>query len=217
MNMPHLKTNGFQGWQTAVGRREAGSCRLREQDGYFRYSFTAHNQTLIMKHLLLTGCLLLLAAGVSAQIDTADKKALQQVLDTFMGSIREKDSTRFFQLFYREPVSWTGVYGERTQAARLKKNPSLKENHFRDDYRDFIRGIVTDPDAMEEKFYNIRMTGDGAVATISFDYSFWSNGVKGNWGHEAWTLIKADGSWKITSLIFSMEFEKVLAEPADRK
>jgi len=65
----------------------------------------------------------------------------------------------------------------------------------------------------KKKFYNININEDGYVASVTFDYSFWSHRQKQNWGKESWGLVKANGKWKIASVIFSMEFENIVPEP----
>jgi hypothetical protein len=36
---------------------------------------------------------------------------------------------------------------------------------------------------------------------------------KENWGKESWGLVKIKNQWKITSVIFSMDYEKINPEP----
>ncbi|HPI54170.1 MAG TPA: hypothetical protein PLU10_05720, partial [Chitinophagaceae bacterium] len=57
---------------------------------------------------------------------------------------------------------------------------------------------------------------DDVLATVIFDYSFWHDNKKLNWGKETWSLIKANGQWKITNVIFSLEMENVLKEPSNK-
>ncbi len=65
----------------------------------------------------------------------------------------------------------------------------------------------------QESFYNVQIIEDGAVASVAFDYSFWLNGEKNNWGKEFWHMIKVNENWKIVSVVFSMEMEDYAKEP----
>ncbi|KFF01925.1 nuclear transport factor 2 family protein [Chryseobacterium luteum] len=159
-----------------------------------------------MKPLIL---LLFLSFNFSfAQI--RDETAIRKLMDEFMQCIRTRDEARFSSLF-QEPVLWTGIYTDRTQAKRLEKDPKA-EYYFTDDYKAFIRSFKDDKS--EERFDNIKIIEDGAIASASFDYSFWYDGKMENWGKEIWTLMKIHGTWKITSVTFSMDLAKYFPQPS---
>ena len=74
-------------------------------------------------------------------------------------------------------------------------------------YEDFARSIQTSKNANEEKFYNLKVTQDGNVAWVQFDYEFVSNKKTYNYGIEVWQMFKSmDESWKIFSVVWSMNF-----------
>ncbi|MBP2616151.1 nuclear transport factor 2 family protein [Chryseobacterium jejuense] len=159
-----------------------------------------------MKKLLL---LLVLSFNFSFA-QTKDETEILKVMNDFMESIKTRNETQYLSLF-QEPVLWTGIYKDRTQAKRLEKNPKA-EYYFADDYKAFIKGFKDDKS--EEKFDNIKIVEDGAVASANFDYSFWYNGKMENWGKEIWTLMKINGIWKITSVTFSMDLAKYFPQPS---
>lgn len=139
-----------------------------------------------------------------------NKEELNKVLNTFMESIVKSDSITFYNLFLEKQVNWVGVYKDRTQQKRLEKD--LKnEAFFTDDYKTFFRSVNGQA---EEKFDNIKIIEDGNLASINFDYSFWFKQKMFNWGKESWQLIKIDGKWKITSVVFSMELTKYFPQPS---
>lgn len=174
-----------------------------------------------MKRILsvLIGCLWAgIQPGTAAQAqqtNTQIRKELETVMHDFMASIKTGDSTKFYKLFYDGPVTWVGVDKEQSHQYFVKKNNKLSKNYFKSSPQSFIRSIVAEGGGEEEKFYNIRMDGDERVAIITFNYSYWSKGKKQNWGQESWGLIRADGQWKIASVIFSVEMENVVPEPAN--
>ena len=65
----------------------------------------------------------------------------------------------------------------------------------------------------EDKFDHIRIIEDGTVASASIDYSFWADNKMTNWGGKYLLLIKRDGKWKITSVIYSLELSNYFEQP----
>lgn len=68
----------------------------------------------------------------------------------------------------------------------------------------FLRFVATSPQALQQKFYNVRIVQDGHVATVDFDYDFLVDGRSENHGVESWQLYKTEGNWKILSVVWSM-------------
>jgi hypothetical protein len=164
-----------------------------------------------MKHITLILIFTFLTySSFSQQKESNDKKEIKQVLTTFMDCLIKKDSVKFYSLFHTEPIVWVGVFKTKTQQDRLKQDNTKKDN-FGSTYQEFYRSI-SETGANEEKFYNIDIINDESIASVTFDYSFWENKKKLNWGKESWGLVKINGKWKITSVIFSLEFENVNPE-----
>lgn len=162
--------------------------------------------------ILITTFTIICAFGQNK--DKTDKDDIKQVINNFMTCLVKKDSVKFYNLFNSEPVVWVGVFKDKTQQDRISKD-STKKNYFVSNYKNFYRsisGLGTD----EEKFYNIKIDNDESIATVSFDYSFWEKDKKINWGKESWHLVKIKDEWKIASVIFSMDFEKINPEPKKR-
>ncbi|SFH20605.1 serine hydrolase [Pedobacter insulae] len=137
---------------------------------------------------------------------SSEKDKINTVLTEFMQCIETKDSVKMYNLFHKGPVTWVGVYAEVTQIQRQKKDSSAL-NYKISDYKTWFRNITSKVEPRREDFTNIQIIEDGNIASVTFDYSFWVNEKKGNWGKEFWHLIKESGEWKIASVIFSMELE----------
>lgn len=148
----------------------------------------------------------------SAQQTSKDQQEIHKMLNTFMQSIIKKDSVTFNSLFFEGNVNWIGVINEKSQAKRVEAKPTVTKNYFTDTYQSFIESIVKDKKS-EEKFENIVIQNDDAVASVTFDYTFWSEDSMINWGKEYWQLVKVNGKWKISSILFSMEFSKYYPKP----
>jgi serine beta-lactamase-like protein LACTB, mitochondrial len=143
---------------------------------------------------------------------SSEKDKINSVLTEFMESIKSKDSVKFNSLFHETPVLWLGTAKEKTYQDDLKRNSKAK-NYFTSSYKSFFKSIL-DSNNYEEKFYNTEISEDGHIAIVGFDYSFWENGKKINWGKESWGLIKTANVWKICSVIFSVEYENINPENA---
>ncbi len=144
------------------------------------------------------------------QKEVTNKNEIKQMLYTLMECLVKKDSIQFYNLFHKDPVLWVGITQKKSHLEELKKDNTVKDN-FSDSYKQFYRSIFKNE--VEEKFYNVQIVEDGYIASVIFDYSFWNKKKKQNWGKESWGLIKTNGEWKITSVIFSLEYEAVNPEP----
>jgi serine beta-lactamase-like protein LACTB len=151
--------------------------------------------------------------AVSATEQISDRQKIEIILHSFMECIESRDSEKMYSFFLEEPVTWIAVNKEATQKERLKINPTAL-NYQRSDYKTWFQSVMKNG-LKQEHFKNIDIVEDGYVASVSFDYSFWVNQKKGNWGKELWHLIKVGENWKIVSVIFSKELEAIKPEPQD--
>lgn len=71
-------------------------------------------------------------------------------------------------------------------------------------YYGFAKFITESKLPVEEKFYNLKITQDGHVAWVMFDFEFVEDNKIENYGVETWQMLKnADGKWKILSVVWS--------------
>lgn len=134
-----------------------------------------------------------------------EREKINLILTEFMKCIETKDSIKMYSLFHKGPVTWVGVYKEATQK-ELQKRDKTAKNYEVSDYKTWFRKMATAP-IRREDFHNIQILEDGSIASVTFDYSFWRDNEKRNWGKEFWHLIKENDEWKIASVIFSIELE----------
>jgi len=139
-----------------------------------------------------------------AQNIKQEKKAIKNVVAQFSQSIIKKDSATFHSLFHTDTVNWIGIIRPRSQNKLQEIDPKNTKNYFHDTYRSFFKYIMT-KEEKKELFENVQIINDDVVASVIFDYTFWSDKKMKNYGKELWQLIKTDGQWKITSVIFSYE------------
>jgi ketosteroid isomerase-like protein len=163
---------------------------------------------------LLSIILLLTVQQVFAQQAADNKKEITDIITKYTQSVIAKDSVTFYSLFNDGPVIWCGAVKDRSQAKETEKRgaKAARSNYFSASYKGFLRALFRYK-STEDKFDNIRITEDGTVASVTMDYSFWADGRMTNWGGKYLGLIKRDGKWKITSVIYSVELTEYFEQP----
>ena len=158
---------------------------------------------------LVSSALMMVAAPTFAAAEPGDREKIGQVVETFRVAVIKKDKDSFMKLFYSEAIPWIGVTTDKTMARERAEEPDMppqKKLSAGSNPRKFIEGIAKSQELVEEKFDNVRIDSDGDVAQVWFDYSFNRGGYKANWGKESWHLVRTEEGWKISSVIWSMEF-----------
>lgn len=167
-----------------------------------------------MKIITTLSLLLLMMNLVYGQDEQSDKKEIRKIIHLFQTSIITKDSVTFDSLFSKGNVNWIGVVKDRSQQKRIQANPDIKKSDYPGTYERFFQYVLM-KGKKEEKFKNIRITNDDVIASVTFDYSFWVDNKMTNWGKECWHLIKINGKWEITGIIFSIELSKYFPKPGN--
>jgi hypothetical protein len=168
----------------------------------------------LLKIVLLNALAFLTSISYAQQL-TEDNKALTDIIDVYSKSVIEKDSAVFYNLFNDGVVTWCAALKDRSQAKEAAKQAAEKKrsNFFSGSYKGFLRGLFRYK-TTEDKFDNVHIVHDGTVASVTMDYSFWADNKMTNWGGKYLTLIKRDGQWKITSVIYSLELTEYFEQPA---
>lgn len=160
-----------------------------------------------MKALLASCCFALAGVASSpAHASSTDEAGIREVMAAFGKAIVQRDKPAFLKLFVAPDVTWQSVLSDDSLARVRKEKPEAEKAKYRKD-RDaesFIDGIVKSEKTSEETFDNVRIDSDGDVATVTFDYTFLSNGKKTNWGKECWLMVRTEAGWKITTLAYSI-------------
>lgn len=150
----------------------------------------------------------LFATTCFAQENSVDVLNLQKVIVEFEESIKTKDSTRFHKLFFEDDVLFTGIMSKSTEMSIKKDYPEFQGIAVSNQKR-FIKQICETEKKQAEKFYNISVDTDNTIASISFDYGFYSDEKLFQWGHEKWNLVKVENEWLITDVVFSIHFPDI--------
>ena len=123
-----------------------------------------------LKKICLMCCCCFFVLFLQAQTSKSDKEMIMDVLNAFMGCIKKKDSVVYYSLFHKDPVVWIGISKPITYQNDLQHNKNASDLYNSTHHR-FFRGI-DEAGTEEEKFYNIHIIEDGAIASVMFDYSF---------------------------------------------
>jgi hypothetical protein len=140
-----------------------------------------------------------------------DQEQIKGVIESFRTSVVNKDKTAFLKLFFNDNPPWIGVTSDKSlkMIKDHKKDPSQPDpvKIYSDDTpTKFIDGLIANPQHFEEKFSNIHIDTDGNVGLVYFDYSFNVGAYKANWGKESWHMVHTADGWKISSVVWSMDF-----------
>lgn len=166
-----------------------------------------------MKKLLYLLLIIFLYNNVSlAQNKVAEIPKLTSVIAEFKQSISEKDSTRFKKILLNGNVPFVGIMSSKTEQSIQKDYPEFQGIAISDS-RKFMADIYKSNKPQREEFYNIDIDTDGSIASISFDYSYFSGERMIQWGKEKWNLVLIDNTWLITDVVYSIHFPKVEVFP----
>jgi hypothetical protein len=133
----------------------------------------------------------------------ADVAAINQVVEQFKAAIIAHDGKTLDSLFLLDHDSWLTVADDKTWAEVKPRNPKARKV-FASSRRQFVEFVQTSPKPVEERFYNVRIDTNGAVASVWFDFDFLQDGKVTNRGSETWQMVRDEDGWKISAMLYSM-------------
>jgi hypothetical protein len=153
------------------------------------------------------------ALNVSAQVprylgryeaSTNDYESIMQVTTDFRSALTSKDTTKLEGLLVSSSILFTSPRAPDSVRKARAQGDTRANGISGSGALDFLQFVATSKGAIEERFYNIRITQDKHVAWVMFDFEFLENGIVTNYGIETWQMIKtADESWKIMSVVWT--------------
>jgi hypothetical protein len=138
----------------------------------------------------------------------AARAQIQQVVEIFRTSIIAKDKSTLGSLFMPTGGSWIKVMDDEMYQRLKAKQPSVAKLKP-GTYQDFTDFLGASHQRLEEKFSNVRINTDGAVASVYFDFVFLIDDKETNRGSETWQLVNTGDGWKINALIYSTDQAKL--------
>jgi hypothetical protein len=133
----------------------------------------------------------------------ADVAAINGVVEQFKAAIIAHDGKTLGSLFLQDHDSWLSVVDEKRWEKVKARHPKARKV-FPSRWKKFAEFVQTETKPIEERFYNVRIDTNGAVASVWFDFDFIEDGKVVNRGSESWQMVRAEDGWKISSMLFSM-------------
>lgn len=141
--------------------------------------------------------------GAADTAHEADAAAIRQVVQQFQAAIQSHDGKTLGSLFLQDHDSWLSVLDDASYAEAKAHNPAARKV-IRSSWQQFADYVQTAPKPIEERFYNVRIETNGAVASVYFDFDFLVDGKVGNRGSETWQMVRAEDGWRISSMLYSI-------------
>lgn len=139
------------------------------------------------------------AASSRQQADTAD---VQHVMDAFHEAVVSHDGERMAQLFLAQGSLWLNVLSEPAYARAKAKSPAAQKVRV-GSYADFARTVSTSTSSFNPRHTDIRISSDGTIASVYFDFVFLIDDKEQNRGSETWQLVKGEDGWRIAAISYS--------------
>jgi hypothetical protein len=148
-----------------------------------------------------------LHAQPPAPVSNADDvKAITQVTEEFQAAIIAKDAKRLSALVLNQHILFTSPATE-AFVKKIRETMDVNDDGMGGGgYSAFASSIAHSKVPVQEKFYNVKITQDGHMAWVVFDYEFLADNKVTNFGIESWNMVKRDGKWKIFSVVWSTRF-----------
>ena len=134
-------------------------------------------------------------AGHAAKPD--DDAAIRHLLDAYRAAVKDGDEAAFAALLLNEHVPFLAV-----QSGPLAKAKPDGVDDQR--YADFRTAVFGTAQRYEQRFDNVRIQQDGALAQVSLDFVTVDAGTdRGGYGWKTLELLKVGGQWRIASEFFT--------------
>jgi hypothetical protein len=164
-------------------------------------------KTLLLAAIGITVMTASVHAATSTEVVASDARSeIEQVIAHFQTAIIKKDKAALSELFLPTSNSWIAVPTETTWRIVHAKHPKARRL-MPGSYTEFADFVATSSEPVEEKFSNVQIATDGAVASVYFDFVFLSDGKPQNRGSETWQLINTGSGWKINALVYSINLD----------
>jgi len=154
------------------------------------------------KHVLSAVLIAGLAFAGQGRAAGSDQAQIEQLIERFKAAIIAHDQKGLEALFVPNGGSWFEVLGEDAFRRIEARKPDLSRVH-QDSYRHFAAFVGGARQPIEEKFDNVRIHTDGAVASVYFDFVFLVDGKRNNVGSETWQLVHTNEGWRISAMAYS--------------
>ena len=163
--------------------------------------------------LLLVSITSVYAGQSDKRIDKNTLHAIESVVEVFDKAIVNKDREAFLALFTDPDKKMMAIFSDdimkNREALVAKINKEEGKNlvatkSFTMSPTQMIENKLKRKTASKQQISNIKINTDGNIANVYFDYVYYIDGKKNNWGNESWQLVKTLKGWKINSVVYSI-------------
>jgi hypothetical protein len=133
-----------------------------------------------------------------------DIAAITKVTEEFKSALINKNAKQLSSLMLNSGILFSSAPSPEQIRGMHEKYDVNFDGIFSGGLGEFLQFIGKKGPAIEEKFYNMKITQDDHMAWVMFDFEFLEDNKTENYGIESWQLIKAaDDKWKIVSVLWS--------------
>jgi hypothetical protein len=143
-------------------------------------------------------------AGTPSQAGTAsqDVADIQRVMEAFHHAVATHDGRGVSELFLDHGSTWVTVLSDKAFSTARAKNASTEKVRV-SSYRDFAAFVSSTKSDLDPRHADVRITSDGAVASVYFHFEFNIDGKIENRGDEMRQLVKTVDGWRIVAITYS--------------
>jgi len=167
----------------------------------------------VLLRAIACGLLLLAALPIGAQsmpsdrprtTSAADLEAITQVTVAFRAALAKGDVSGLSSLLVDKGILFASPPSPSVVKTRRERGNTEFTGAESGGFAAFAAFVAGSSVPLEEKFHNIKVTQDGHLAWVMFDFEFLAAGKVENYGVESWQMIKTpDDQWKIMSVVWS--------------
>jgi len=156
----------------------------------------------------VAAAMLLLSFSPALASTVDDTVDVDHVIAAYHQAVVSHDAPRLAALFVPTGTAWFNVLSnEGLKRARERSPDAAKLKPGSVD--SFVRLVATSKSRLDPRHTNLQVRSDGAIATVTFDFSFLIDGKEQNRGSESWQLVRGTDGWRIVSIIYSSNPPKV--------
>jgi ketosteroid isomerase-like protein len=135
------------------------------------------------------------------QISTDAVAEVQHVIDEYHECVLTHDGNRLKELFLPNSL-WLNVLTPGSYQLALANDPQAKQIRT-GSYEGFAAMVSKSQSKFNPTHSNLHIHTDGTVASVFFDFVFYSDGKEQNRGSEIWVLVKGPEGWRIATISYS--------------
>jgi ketosteroid isomerase-like protein len=181
------------------GRYIAGVAHINPFDPEKQFMRLSFAPTLL-RTVLIPACVGLMHDALADA--TSDRSDVDHVLAAYHEAVVAGDADRLATLFLPSGSLWLNVLSDQAYAVAKIKSPGVarvKPGRF----EDFAKLAAHNKGRFNPTHGDMKVSSDGTIASVYFDYAFMVDGKAANRGSETWQLVKGDDGWRIAALTYS--------------